>query len=84
MMEIISWMLFGLIVGIVANTIDPHPESGGLPGALLLGVSGSLLGGFIANAIFDAPANGISFSSFLIAIAGSLLLLTLGRALRRI
>lgn len=83
-MEIVSWMLFGLIVGIVANTIDPHPESGGLPGALLLGVSGSLLGGFIANMVFGAPTNGISLYSFVIAITGSLTLLVLGRSLRRI
>ena len=83
-MDILSWMLFGLLVGIVANAIDPHPESGGLAGALLLGVTGSLLGGFIANLALGTPSNGISISTFLIAIAGSLLLLTLGRTVRRI
>jgi uncharacterized membrane protein YeaQ/YmgE (transglycosylase-associated protein family) len=83
-MDVITWILFGLIVGIVANAIDPQPQSGGLLGALLLGVTGSLLGGFIANMALGETANGISLTSFAVAIAGSLALLVLGRALRRI
>ena len=83
-MDVISWTLFGLLVGIVANAIDHHPESGGLAGAILLGVSGSLLGGFLADMAFGSSGSGISITSFLIAIAGSLSLLTLGRNLRQI
>ena len=83
-MDILSWVLFGLLVGIITHAIDPHQQSGGLAGAILLGVSGSLLGGFIANMAFDTPTGGISISSYVIAVAGALLLLSLGRTLRKI
>jgi uncharacterized membrane protein YeaQ/YmgE (transglycosylase-associated protein family) len=84
-MDVVSWLLFGLIVGIVANAIDPRPQQGGLVGSLLLGVAGALLGGFMANLLlgYTAP-HGFNITSFLVAIIGSLALLALSRGLRRI
>jgi uncharacterized membrane protein YeaQ/YmgE (transglycosylase-associated protein family) len=82
-MNIISWILFGLIVGIVANAVDPSPDRGGLLNAILLGVVGALVGGFLADLIFGVGVTGFNLTSFLIAIAGSLLMLFIGRALRR-
>ncbi len=81
-MNIISWILFGLIVGIVSNAIDPAP-SRGLLNSILLGVVGALVGGFLADLIFGVGVTGFNLTSFLIAIAGSLLMLFVGRAVRR-
>lgn len=83
-MNILSWILFGLIVGIVANTLDPQPARGGLIGAILLGIVGALIGGFLAELIFGIGVTGFNLTSFLIAIAGSLVLLFIGRAIRRV
>ena len=84
-MDVVSWLLFGLIVGIVANAIDPRPNQGGLVGSLMLGVSGALLGGFMANLIFGYTApQGFNMMSFLVAIIGSFALLMLSRAFRNI
>ena len=82
-MNIVSWLLFGLIVGIVANAIDPKPEHGGIFGAILLGVVGSLVGGVLADLFFGIGISGFDFTSFIIAVAVSLVLLFIGRALRR-
>lgn len=82
-MNILSWLLFGLIVGIVANAIDPEPNRGGVLGSILLGVVGALIGGFLANLIFGITVTGFNLTSFLVAVAGSLLLLFIGRAMRR-
>lgn len=82
-MDIVSWAVFGLIVGIVANVLDPHPAEGGLLGTIILGVAGALVGGFLANVIFGVGVGGFNFSSFAIAVLGSLLLLGLGRAFGR-
>jgi len=82
-MNILSWILFGLIVGIVANAVDPSPNRGGVLGAILLGIAGALAGGFLANLVFGITVTGFNLTSFLVAIAGSLLLLILGRAMRR-
>ena len=82
-MSFLSWILFGLVVGIVANAIDPSPAKGGILGSILLGIVGAVVGGFLANLIFGINVTGFNVSSFLVAIAGSLLLLFLGRAMRR-
>ena len=84
-MDVVSWVLFGLLVGIVANAIDPRPAQGGIIGSLILGVAGALLGGFAANTLFGLEApQGFNMMSLIVAVAGSLLLLIFGRALRRI
>ena len=82
-MNVLSWILFGLIVGIVANAVDPSPNRGGVLGAILLVIAGALAGGFLANLVFGITVTGFNLTSFLVAIAGSLLLLILGRAMRR-
>lgn len=81
-MNILSWILFGLIVGIVANSIDPTENHGGVLGAIFLGIIGSLIGGFLANFIFGATVTGFDIASFIVAVGGSLMLLFGSRALR--
>lgn len=82
-MNIFSWFIFGTIVGIVANAVDPAPNKGGILGSILLGVVGALVGGFIANLLLGINVTGFNVTSFLVAIAGSLLLLFVGKAMRR-
>lgn len=83
-MNVLSWILFGLIVGIVANAIDSSPNGGGFLGSVILGIVGALVGGFLANLIFGISIVGFNVTAFLVAIAGSLLLLFFGKALRRV
>lgn len=82
-MNILSWLIFGTIVGIVANAIDPTPNRGGVLGSVLLGIVGAMVGGFLANLVFGINITGFNVTSFLVAIGGSLLLLFVGKALRR-
>lgn len=77
------WILFGLIVGIVANAIDPYPSSGGLLGSVILGIVGAMVGGFLADLLFGVGITGFNLPSFLVAVGGSLILLFLGRAFSR-
>ncbi len=81
-MSIIGWMIFGLIAGTVANAIDPRPSSGGIVGAIVLGIVGAMIGGFLANVFLGLDVTGFNLTSFVVAVAGSLLLLFVGRALR--
>lgn len=82
-MNILSWILFGLIVGTVVHAIDPSPKRGTIVKSMFLGIVGALAGGIIANALIGATVTGFNTASFFIAIAGSLLLLFLGKAIRR-
>lgn len=82
-MDVLSWIVFGLIAGVVANILDPQPSSGGALGAIVLGVLGAVVGGFVANLLFGVSVTGFNFTSFIIAVSGSLILLFVSRALRR-
>ena len=81
-MNILTWIVFGLVVGIIANLIDPKPAQGGMSGTILLGVLGALLGGFLGDLIFGVGEIGFNLSSFIVAVIGSLILLALSRAFR--
>lgn len=83
-MDLIAWVVFGLVVGAIANSIDPEPTRGGVIGAVALGVLGALVGGFMASALLGIGISGFNIASLVVAIGGSLLLLYLGRALARV
>ncbi len=80
MANVLSWILFGLIVGVISNEIDPHPEDGGILGASILGVLGSLAGGVVSNYLFGSSFSGFNIPAFFIAVGGSLLILFLGKS----
>lgn len=83
-MNLLAWILFGLIIGIVSNVIDPAPERGGIVGAVLLGIVGALVGGMLANLVFGFGVSGFNLVSFIVAVLGSLLLLFVQRTVRRV
>ena len=74
-MGIISWIVFGLLVGILAKFVMPGDDGGGFIKTTLLGVAGALVGGFIATAIGFGDVTGFNVRSFAIAIAGAVLVL---------
>lgn len=82
-MNFLSWVLFGLITGIIANMLDTRPREGSVFIAMLFGVGGALLGGLLANYFFHVSLSGFNLTAFLIAVIGSLAVLALSRAFRR-
>ncbi len=79
-MNILAWIVFGLIAGSIANLLDPQPSSGGALTSIILGIMGAVIGGMVANLLFGASITGFNINSFVIAILGSLLLLFVERA----
>ena len=51
MLAIIGWIVFGLVVGIVAKLLMPGRDPGGMIVTILLGIVGALLGGFLGRAL---------------------------------
>jgi uncharacterized membrane protein YeaQ/YmgE (transglycosylase-associated protein family) len=82
-MGILSWIIFGLIAGIIAKLIMPGEDPGGFIITILLGIAGALIGGFIGSALGFGEVTGFNFGSFIIAVLGALLLLWAYRAFRR-
>jgi uncharacterized membrane protein YeaQ/YmgE (transglycosylase-associated protein family) len=46
---LVTWLVFGLIVGLIARAIYPGTQSMGLFATALLGIGGSFVGGALGN-----------------------------------
>jgi uncharacterized membrane protein YeaQ/YmgE (transglycosylase-associated protein family) len=76
-MGILVWILFGLVVGVIAKLLMPGRDPGGFIVTVLLGIAGALLGGFIGRAMgFYGPGQS---TGWLMSIAGAIVLLVLYR-----
>lgn len=82
-MSILSWITFGLIVGILANFLSKKPSAENLIGTIMLGVLGSVLGGLLGNLIFRGGIAGLNLIPFAIAAASGIVLLAVDRAFQR-
>ena len=71
-MQIIGWIVFGLIAGIVAKLLMPGRDPGGFIITILLGIAGSVIGGFAAK-LLNFSNSG--FAGFALAVIGAMLLL---------
>lgn len=81
-MGIITWIIFGLIVGAVAKFIMPGKDPGGFFMTILLGIVGAVIGGFIGTTLGMGDITGFNFGSFLLAVLGTIVLLVAYRALK--
>jgi uncharacterized membrane protein YeaQ/YmgE (transglycosylase-associated protein family) len=81
-MGFLSWIVLGLLVGVLAKWIMPGPDSGGLVMTIVLGVAGAFVGGFLATQLGIGSVSGFNLGSLAIAVAGALLLLFVSRKLR--
>ncbi|MGX1591329.1 GlsB/YeaQ/YmgE family stress response membrane protein [Glutamicibacter sp. NPDC055491] len=77
-MDILSWIVLGLIAGAIAKAIKPGEQGGGWFATLLLGVVGAIVGGWIGSAVFGEGVDQFwSLSSWVLAIGGSLIVLVI-------
>jgi len=82
-MGVLSWIIMGLIVGILAKVIMQGAGPGGIITTILLGIAGAFLGGFIGTYLGFGSITGFNLQSFGLAIAGAVILLILYRWLRK-
>ena len=76
-MAILGWIVFGLLVGIVAKLVHPGRDPGGFIVTMLLGIAGALLGGFLGRAVgWYREGDPVGFA---MAVVGSIVLLVLHR-----
>lgn len=78
-MEILAWIIFGLIAGGLAKFIMPGKDPGGCLVTMLIGIAGALIGGFIGRAFGRQAATGFDLVSLLLAVLGAVILLGLYR-----
>ena len=73
-MNIIGWLLFGLIVGAIAKFLMPGRDPGGWIVTILLGIAGSFVGGFLATTLFGRSNNNTA-AGWIGSIIGAMVLL---------
>jgi len=72
-MGILGWIVFGLMVGVVAKFLMPGRDPGGFIVTILLGIVGAVVGGFLGRAVgWYGPNDPVGF---VMALVGAIVLL---------
>lgn len=84
MYNLISWIVFGLIAGVIAKFLTPGRDPGGCIVTILLGIGGSIVGGYVAEYFNFAGRSGqMGDRGFLVrlafAVIGAILILLVYR-----
>lgn len=85
-MGLISWIVVGLLAGIIAKFLMPgtNNEPSGWVATTLLGIVGAIIGGFLSSAFMGGGgANGINVGSIVVAVIGACVLIGILRLVRR-
>lgn len=81
-MSILSWIIFGLVAGIIAKLLTPGRDPGGCIITILLGIAGAFVGGFLYTVFTDQPfVARFDFGSLAVAVVGAIVVLLLYRLL---
>lgn len=76
-MGLLAFILFGLIVGLVARALMPGRQSMGLVATTLIGVAGSFVGGIVGSVISGGPVFELHSAGLIGSIIGALLVMFL-------
>ena len=76
-MGILSWVILGLIAGVLAKWILPGAQPGGIIITIIVGIVGGVLGGYIGTHLGLGTVHGFDLRSLLLAVGGAVVLLLL-------
>jgi uncharacterized membrane protein YeaQ/YmgE (transglycosylase-associated protein family) len=82
-MGLLSWIVVGLLAGLLAKWVMPESDPGGIIVTLLVGMAGASVGGFIVSILGGTGATGFNVWSILVATLGAVVLLALYRLVAR-
>ena len=81
MFAVLGWIIFGVIVGVVAKLLMPGRDPGGFIVTMLLGIAGALVGGFLGRALGWYGPN--DSAGFVMSLLGAVVLLVIYRMATR-
>lgn len=86
-MNIIAWIVLGLIAGAIAKAIYPGRQGGGILGTIILGIIGAFIGGslgvFFNTGTFSLAAPTLSIPGIFVAILGAIVAIFLWNLITR-
>lgn len=76
-MNIIAWVVLGLVAGAIAKTIEPQARGRGVLSTILLGIIGAFIGGSLGVILQTGrlilAASTLSSSGILLAVIGAVI-----------
>ncbi|PSB18544.1 GlsB/YeaQ/YmgE family stress response membrane protein [Phormidesmis priestleyi ULC007] len=76
-MNIIAWVILGLIAGAIAKAIYPGDQGGGILGTMVLGIIGAFVGGslfsLLQNGTLALTSAGLSIPGIFVAVLGAII-----------
>lgn len=86
-MDILAWIVLGLLAGAIAKAIYPGRQGGGILGTLILGVVGAFVGGSLYNLLVNGTialsASSLSIGGVFVAVLGAIVALFIYYAIAR-
>ncbi|AFY45910.1 transglycosylase-associated protein [Nostoc sp. HK-01] len=86
-MNIIAWIILGLLAGAIAKAIYPGYQGGGILSTMILGIVGAFLGGslytLLQTGTLQLTATSFSLPGLFIAVIGAIIAIYLWGLLRR-
>ncbi len=79
-MSILSWIILGLIVGLIASRLM-GAGGYGLIGDIVVGILGAFLGGWLAAQFLGLDVTVVNLTSIVIGVVGAVILIVVYRAL---
>ncbi|ARV61559.1 transglycosylase [Nostocales cyanobacterium HT-58-2] len=76
-MNLIAWIILGLIAGAIAKAIYPGRQGGGILATMILGIIGAFIGGSIVTLLqtgtLQLTAATLSIPGLIVAIIGAII-----------
>jgi uncharacterized membrane protein YeaQ/YmgE (transglycosylase-associated protein family) len=76
-MNIIAWVVLGLLAGAIAKAIYPGTQGGGILTTMILGIIGAFVGGslvtFLETGTLQLAAAGLSIPGVFVAVLGAII-----------
>ncbi|MDX2217151.1 MAG: GlsB/YeaQ/YmgE family stress response membrane protein [Oculatellaceae cyanobacterium bins.114] len=78
-MNILAWIVLGLIAGAIAKAIYPGQQGGSILGTLILGIIGAFVGGslyaLLTTGSITLASAGLSLGGILVSVIGAIIAL---------
>jgi uncharacterized membrane protein YeaQ/YmgE (transglycosylase-associated protein family) len=75
-MNLLAWIVLGLIAGAIAKAVDPQARGGGILSTILLGIVGAFVGGslgvLLTTGHLALAATSLSIPGIAVAVIGAI------------
>jgi uncharacterized membrane protein YeaQ/YmgE (transglycosylase-associated protein family) len=76
-MNIIAWLVLGLLAGAIGKAIYPGAQGGGILSTIILGIIGAFVGGslytLLTTGTLQLAATGLSIPGLVVAVIGAII-----------